>query len=432
MNKDFSSLPLKPELLQAAEELGYKKPTPIQQKAIPKILEGHDLLGCAQTGTGKTAAFLMPILHMLLEKPAVQEGRRPIQALILAPTRELAAQLGESWAQYARHTQKSQLVVFGGVEIQPQIDQLEKGIDILIATPGRLLDLHNRGHINFEHIAFFVLDEADRMLDMGFISDIQRLLQLLPQRKQSLLFSATMPKEVKALAKTLLHDYIYVEVDRESSTVENIDQRVMYVAQSNKKRLLISLLGKMDIEAAIIFTNTKNGADRVFKALVEADIQAALIHGNRSQQARDQAIEGLSNGEIQILVATDVAARGIDISRVSHVVNLDIPTNPEVYVHRIGRTGRAGKKGMAISFMDQVEVLAFRQIERLIGRAIQLDKRHEWHCRLAQKEMGIQRKQGFRAEGKSNAKKPRGNRRGSEKGGRKGGSKRRGGARRRR
>ena len=402
MSKDFSSLHLKPELLQAVEELGYQKPTPIQQRAIPKVLDGRDVLGCAQTGTGKTAAFLLPVLNRLLDISSDGKGKSQVQVLILAPTRELVAQIGENCTQYSKYSQQQSLVVFGGVEIEPQIQGLKNGVDILIATPGRLLDLHERGHLKLRDIKFFILDEADRMLDMGFIPDIERILKLLPDKKQSLLFSATMPKTVKILAKSFLNDSIYIEVDRESSTVENIVQRKMYVAQSNKKRLLESMLSSDDIDSAIVFTNTKNGADRVLKSLLAANIQARSIHGNKSQDARTQALEQFSSGDIKVLVATDVAARGIDISKISHVFNFDIPNNPETYVHRIGRTGRAGEKGLAISFVDQVEVLDLRNIEQLIGKEIQLDKRHEWHCGLAQKEMQIQKKKGFKEVSKKN------------------------------
>lgn len=401
---DFFSLQLNPILLKSIAELGYEKPTPIQEKAIPKVLEGHDLFGCAQTGTGKTAAFLLPIMNRLLEDSQPKKGRRRIKILILTPTRELAGQIDENCKQYAKYSRLRSLVIYGGVKQGPQVRSLQKGIDILIATPGRLLDLHGQGYIQFSDVDCFVLDEADRMLDMGFIPDIRRLLKMLPKKKQNLLFSATMPNSIVSLANSFLHKPIRIEVDKESSTVDTIEQKLMYVAQSNKKRLLNSIVSTPEVKSAIVFTRTKSGANRVVKSLHAANVTAAAIHGNKSQNARIRALNGLSSGEVKVLVATDVASRGIDISGISHVFNFDIPNIPETYVHRIGRTGRAGLNGMAIAFVDEVEIVDIRNIEKLIGQHLDVDSKHEWHCKRAQKEMNIQRQRGYKTPPKTKSK----------------------------
>ena len=310
-------------------------------------------MGCAQTGTGKTAAFLLPIIQLLATNPL--PGKPRIRALILTPTRELAAQIGENFAAYSQFLKLRHLVMFGGVGQGPQVSALRQGIDVLIATPGRLLDLHNQGHINFNNVDFFVLDEADRMLDMGFIRDIRKVIDMLPRKRQNLLFSATMPDSIVKLARAFLYEPVRVEVDRQSTTVDRIIQKVMFVDRPNKKRLLRSLLRGDEVESAIVFTRTKHGANRVVKDLAKADIDAAAIHGNKSQGARIRALAGFKAGEIRVLVATDIASRGIDVDGVSHVFNYDLPNISESYVHRIGRTARAGRDGVAIAFCDESE-----------------------------------------------------------------------------
>ncbi len=374
---DFASLELIEPLLRALSAQGYENPTPIQESAIPPLLRGEDVLGCAQTGTGKTAAFLLPILQRI--SASSLNGKRKIKGLVLTPTRELAAQINESFADYAEFVDVNAMVIFGGVNQRPQVSQLRRGVDVLIATPGRLLDLHGQGHINFNDVEFFVLDEADRMLDMGFVRDIQKIIKLLPEDRQNLLFSATMPKAIVRLASAFLNDPTMVEVDPESSTVERIRQVVMYVSRPNKKRLLISLLKEKDIESAIVFTRTKHGANKVVKDLLNSGVEAAAIHGNKSQGARTRALAGFKSGEVRVLVATDIASRGIDVDGVSHVINYDIPNIPESYVHRIGRTARAGKEGVAIAFCDETESAYLRDIERLIGEGIEVDSDHQWH-----------------------------------------------------
>ena len=347
----FDSLDLIEPIRLAIAEEGYSSPTPIQAKAIPPLLAGQDVLGCAQTGTGKTAAFLLPILQHLTHDP--HHGKRQIRALILTPTRELASQIGDNFALYSRYLQLRHLVIFGGVKQHAQVRALRGGIDVLVATPGRLLDLHNQGFLDFKNVDFFVLDEADRMLDMGFIRDIRKVLELLPQQKQNLLFSATMPDSIVKLASGFLNNPVRVEVDRQSTTVERISQSVMFVARPDKKRLLRSLLQGPEVESAIVFTRTKHGANRVVKDLTKGGIEAAAIHGNKSQSARTRALAGFKEGRIRILVATDIASRGIDVDGVSHVFNYDLPNISESYVHRIGRTGRAGREGIAVAFCDE-------------------------------------------------------------------------------
>jgi len=364
-------------LLRALSTQGYENPTPIQAAAIPPLLRGEDVLGCAQTGTGKTAAFLLPVLQRISTSP--RKGKRKIRGLVLTPTRELAAQINESFANYAEFVDLRGMVIFGGVNQRPQVSQLRRGIDVLIATPGRLLDLHGQGYIDFNDVEFFVLDEADRMLDMGFIRDIQRIIKLLPSDRQNLLFSATMPNAIVRLASAFLNNPTRVEVDPESSTVERIRQFVMYVSKPNKKRLLRDLLKDKDIESAIVFTRTKHGANKVVKELIKGGVEAAAIHGNKSQGARTRALAGFKTGDIRVLVATDIASRGIDVDGVSHVFNYDIPNISESYVHRIGRTARAGREGVAIAFCDETETGYLRDIERLIGEAIEVDIDHEWH-----------------------------------------------------
>jgi len=371
----FADLHLSAPIQQAIKDAGYTTPTPIQAQAIPVVMENRDVLGCAQTGTGKTAAFLLPMLDRLQQV----EPSKQIKALILSPTRELAAQIGESFSTYAKHTALRHLVIFGGVKQEPQVKQLKRGVDVLVATPGRLLDLQGQGFIDLSQSAFFVLDEADRMLDMGFLPDIKRLLKLLPTERQNLLFSATMPKDIVELASQFLQDPVRVEVDRESSTVEQIEQRVLFVEQSKKKQLLKSLLDSEQIAAAIVFTRTKHGANRVATFLEKGGISAAAIHGNKSQNARTRALDGFREGTVKVLVATDIASRGIDVDLVSHVFNFDLPNLPESYVHRIGRTGRAGSTGQAIAFcsLDEAEYLV--DIEATIGQQVPDNREHDWH-----------------------------------------------------
>lgn len=371
----FADLHLSAPIQQAIKDAGYTTPTPIQAQAIPVVMENRDVLGCAQTGTGKTAAFLLPMLDRLQQV----EPSKQIKALILTPTRELAAQIGESFSTYAKHTALRHLVIFGGVKQEPQVKQLKRGVDVLVATPGRLLDLQGQGFIDLSQTVFFVLDEADRMLDMGFLPDIKRLLKLLPTDRQNLLFSATMPKDIVELASQFLQDPVRVEVDRESSTVEQIEQRVLFVEQSKKKQLLKSLLDSEQIAAAIVFTRTKHGANRVATFLEKGGISAAAIHGNKSQNARTRALDGFREGTVKVLVATDIASRGIDVDLVSHVFNFDLPNLPESYVHRIGRTGRAGSTGQAIAFCSPDEAEYLIDIEATIGQQVPDNREHDWH-----------------------------------------------------
>ena len=428
---NISDLHLIPPILRAAAEIGYETPSPIQQKAIPPVLAGRDLLGCAQTGTGKTAAFAMPILQRLHENPApgtahsdVRQGGarpentfmdgatrstdsirpggalpksacsgggtrpggagRPIRALILTPTRELALQIDESFADYGRHLPLAHCVIFGGVSQNPQVEQLKKGVDILTATPGRLNDLIGQGYIDLGRIEIFVLDEADRMLDMGFVHDVKRVIAHLPQKKQTLLFSATMPREIEELADSLLHSPEKVMVTPPATTVESIEQSVYFVDKGNKRHLLAKLLQDPDVTSALVFTRTKHGADRVVRELARAGIGAMAIHGNKSQNARQNALGSFKDGRIRVLVATDIAARGIDVTGLSHVFNYDLPNIPETYVHRIGRTGRAGRAGVAISFCDFEEQEYLADIEKLTHIHIP-PVEHEWPMQIFEK-----------------------------------------------
>ena len=380
----FSDLKLMPSLLKAVEEEGYTSPSPIQEKAIPPVLEGRDLVGCAQTGTGKTAAFALPILQRLTKNPLRrsedQPGRsvRPIRALILTPTRELALQIQESFEAYGRHTHLRSAVIFGGVSQVPQVAALQKGIDILVATPGRLNDLIGQGHIHLKQLEIFVLDEADRMLDMGFVHDVKKVISQLPARRQSLLFSATMPDEIARLADSLLTDPVHVAVAPVSTTVDAIEQSVYFVDKANKPRLLLHLLEDPSIRSALVFTRTKHGADRVVKELSRAGVQALAIHGNKSQNARQNALGSFKSGKVRVLVATDIAARGIDVDELSHVINFDLPNIPETYVHRIGRTGRAGLSGIAISFCDFEEKAYLKDIEKLIRKTVPVIEKHPY------------------------------------------------------
>ncbi len=380
----FDQLKLSAPLLKAVREAGYETPSPIQQKAIPPVLAGRDLLGCAQTGTGKTAAFALPILQRLHH--IHHKKHPPIRALILTPTRELALQIQESFTQYGKHLPLRSTVIFGGVGQNPQVMALARGVDILVATPGRLLDLMQQGHIKLSHLEIFVLDEADRMLDMGFVQDVKKVMKVLPEKRQTLLFSATMPREISALADRLLHNPAKVTVTPVSSTVESIQQRLYKVDKANKKFLLAYLLRKEKARSALVFTRTKHGADRVAKDLTRAGIHAKAIHGNKSQTARQEALASLKEGRVQVLVATDIAARGLDISELSHVFNFDLPNIPETYVHRIGRTGRAGRGGVAVSFCMREELPYLADIEKLIGFQIPEVCEHNWPMQGASAE----------------------------------------------
>jgi ATP-dependent RNA helicase RhlE len=366
----FDQLNLIEPLLRALKTEGYTTPTPIQAQAIPVVLEQKDLLGCAQTGTGKTAAFAIPILQLLHQQQPAQNGRRYIKALILTPTRELAIQIDESFRAYGKHTGLRQMVVFGGVSQVNQVNTLRAGTDILIATPGRLLDLMNQGYINLQQLQLFVLDEADRMLDMGFIHDVKRIITKLPATRQTLFFSATMPPEIARLSQTILKNPIKVEVTPVSSTAEKIEQAVYFVDKSSKQSLLIHLLNNPAIERALVFARTKHGSDKVAKALNYANIKADAIHGNKSQGARQNALNNFKTGRIRVLVATDIAARGIDVDNLTHVFNYELPNVPETYVHRIGRTGRAGASGIAISFCDGEERAFLKDIQKVIAQQV--------------------------------------------------------------
>lgn len=370
---NFHELNLIDPVVKALQQEGYTEPTPIQRGAIPPALNGRDVLGCAQTGTGKTCAFAAPILQRLHQRSSASGG---IRALILTPTRELAIQIGDSFRAYGRNLPLRHTVVFGGVGQQPQVNAIRRGIDILIATPGRLLDLHGQGLLDLSHIEIFVLDEADRMLDMGFIHDVKRVLKLLPEKKQTLFFSATMPPEVMSLVNGLLHDYVRVEVNPVSSPVEVIRQSLYYVDKANKTKLLSHLIREMKIPAALVFSRTKHGANRIAQDLNKAGITAAAIHGNKSQTARVQALNDFKAGRVQVLVATDIAARGIDIEELGCVFNYNLPDVPETYVHRIGRTGRAGRDGVAISFCQFDEKDELKGIEKLLGRPIPVVENH--------------------------------------------------------
>ena len=367
----FEQMHLIAPLLVAVRKSGYESPTPIQRQTIPLVLAGRDVLGCAQTGTGKTAAFALPILQRLAGRPAEgRGGQRPIRSLILTPTRELALQIYENFVAYGARLELVSCVIFGGVPQKPQTDALRRGVDILVATPGRLNDLIGQGFIRLDRLEIFVLDEADRMLDMGFIHDVKRVLARLPERRQTLFFSATMPDEVEGLAMSILRDPATVKVDPVTSTVDSIRQGLYMVDKPNKKLLLAHLLRQPDVENALVFVRTKHGADRVVRELKRAGIDARAIHGDKSQNARQEALGQFKAGGVRVLVATDIAARGIDIAGLSHVFNHDLPNEPEAYIHRIGRTGRAGLPGNAFSFCCIDETKQLRDIERLIGKHI--------------------------------------------------------------
>ncbi|MES2445982.1 MAG: DEAD/DEAH box helicase [Bacteroidota bacterium] len=374
----FSELNLIAPILKALETEGYTQPTPIQEQSIPSILLKRDLLGCAQTGTGKTAAFAIPMLQ-LLDKPHLNtKGPKPIRALILTPTRELAIQIEESFKAYGRNLSLKHLVIFGGVGQKAQTDALHRGVDILVATPGRLLDLMNQGFVNLRDIEIFVLDEADRMLDMGFIHDVKKVIAKLPAKRQTLFFSATMPTEIQKLSSTILTNPVKIEVTPVSSTAEKIQQAVYFVEKNDKRSLLAHLLKDKAIETVLVFTRTKHGADKVVKDLIKMNIKAEAIHGNKSQNARQRALTNFKARTTRVLVATDIAARGIDVDELAHVINYELPNIPETYVHRIGRTGRAGLSGIAYSFCDGEEKEFLDDIEKLIGLKLPVIEDHPY------------------------------------------------------
>ncbi len=380
----FEQLHLIEPILKALKAEGYTQPTPIQEQAIPHVLRGKDILGCAQTGTGKTAAFAIPILqNLFLQKRDNQSFHQHIKVLILTPTRELAIQIDESFASYGKHTGISHTVIFGGVSQHSQVNALKRGVDILIATPGRLLDLMQQRFVSLSHLQIFVLDEADRMLDMGFINDVRKIITKLPDKRQTLFFSATMPREIAGLANSILTNPIKVEVTPVSSTVEKIQQQMYFVERSNKRLLLTNLLQDKEIQRVLVFTTTKHGADRVVKELNKVGVHADAIHGNKSQNARQRALGNFKDGNLRVLVATDIAARGIDVDDLTHVINYDLPNIPETYVHRIGRTGRAGASGIAISFCDAEERPFLRDIQKLIGISIPVIEEHPYKMAYA-------------------------------------------------
>ena len=379
---NFEDFNLADELLQAITNEGYTAPSPIQQEAIPLILDGKDVLGCAQTGTGKTAAFALPILQKLLNVPESEKYPRKIKVLVLTPTRELALQISESFKAYGCNTPLKCCVVFGGVSAKPQIEQLKNGTDILVATPGRLDDLHNQNMVNLKNVDTLVLDEADRMLDMGFVHDVKKIISWLPKKRQTLFFSATMPNEIKNLVSQILVNPVKVEVTPVSSTVDIIKQSVYFVDKCNKPKLLIHLLKDETIVSSLVFSRTKHGSDKLVKILETSGIKAQAIHGNKSQGARQLALDNFKSGQIRVLVATDIAARGIDIDELSHVFNYDLPNIPETYVHRIGRTGRAGLSGMAIAFCDFEEKDYLDDIIKLTGKNINVVTDHPFPMQI--------------------------------------------------
>ncbi len=372
----FEALGVIKPILKSLDDLGYENPTPIQEQSIPILLKHRDLLGCAQTGTGKTAAFSIPIIQHLVKKAQHHEGKRKVKALIVTPTRELAIQIGESFTTYGKYTSIRNTVIFGGVKQGKQTQSLQKGVDVLIATPGRLLDLMGQGFITLKHIEYFVLDEADQMLDMGFIHDIKKLLVRLPEKRQSLFFSATMPKSIVDLSNKILGNPQKVTIQPEQTTAEKVKQVVYIVNKKKKIDLLIHLLQHEIDSEVLVFSRTKHGANKIVKLLDRADIKSAAIHGNKSQSARQKALASFKSGETKVLIATDIAARGIDISLLSYVINFDLPNVPETYVHRIGRTGRAGESGLAISFCDGEGKEYLRGIEKLIQTKIKVIEDH--------------------------------------------------------
>lgn len=406
----FQDLQLTEPVLKALREEGYSTPTPVQLQAIPVILQKRDIMGCAQTGTGKTAAFAIPVLQLMAGGQRPQPGqKRPIRALVLTPTRELAIQVEESFRAYGRHLPLRHLVIFGGVSQHAQVKSLQAGTDILVATPGRLMDLMNQGFISLAHIEYFVLDEADRMLDMGFIHDVKRIITRLPQQRQNLFFSATMAPEIRSLADSILRNPVTVTAAPPATTASKVGQSVYFVEKQDKKDLLVKLLQEDSVTSALVFTRTKHGADKVAKWLHKSGIESGAIHGNKSQNARQSTLQHFKSGKIKVLVATDIAARGIDIDDVSHVFNFELPEVPDTYVHRIGRTGRAGRSGTAIAFCDSEERALLRDIEKITRKPIPVVAGHAFETtalpittsRPAQSQQPVKRQDRFRNQ-KSN------------------------------
>lgn len=382
----FKELHLINNIQQALQEEGYENPTPIQEQAIPEILAEHDLVACAQTGTGKTAAFAIPVIQLIHKIVGSATKVKRIRTLVITPTRELAIQIGESFDTYGKYTNIKTLVIFGGVSQVPQVDILKRGIDVLVATPGRLLDLYKQGYIDLNHMHQLILDEADQMLDMGFINDVKKIIKLTPDNRQTLLFSATMPIAIRELADSFLNKPKYVTVAPVSSTAENVAQKVYFVDKSDKRNLLYHLIRNDNIKNVLVFTRTKHGADNVVKALKKQGVEAAAIHGDKSQNARQRVLESFKNQEVSILVATDIAARGIDIESLPYVINFDIPNISETYVHRIGRTGRAGNSGLAISFCGEDEKGYWADIEKLIRMKIKVVDDHPFPWKKEEKD----------------------------------------------
>ena len=399
----FKDLEIIAPIQQALDSKGYTTPTPIQEQAIPILLEGRDLLGCAQTGTGKTAAFAIPIIQQLFNSSNTQKKPKRIKALIVTPTRELAIQIADNFTEYSKNTHLKNTVIFGGVKQSSQVGQLKQGVDILIATPGRLLDLLNQRLLSLRYIEHFVLDEADQMLDMGFINDIKKLLKQLPEHRQSLFFSATMPENIKELSQTILNNHKTITIKPAQATAEKVGQSIYFVKKNDKTNLLIDLVNKNPKSSTIVFSRTKHGADKVVKKLASAGIKSAAIHGNKSQNNRQKALGAFKNGEINVLIATDIAARGIDVSDLALVVNFDLPNIPETYVHRIGRTGRADASGDAISFCDAEERAYLRDIEKLINQKIPVIDNHDYvddsKEPIGKKDASKQKQQGRRSGG---------------------------------
>ncbi len=391
----FTEFDLGPSILKALKDINYQEPTPIQSQSIPLVLDGRDVLGSAQTGTGKTAAFSLPIIELML-RDREQGTPRGITTLIVTPTRELALQIDESIEDYTKYTKLRHAVIFGGVPKGPQISQLKKGVDILVATPGRLLDLMDEGYISLDHIKYFVLDEADRMLDMGFIHDIKRIIKVLPKQRQSLFFSATMPKSIVKLSNEILNNPERVSVDPTSSTADTIEQFMYYTNKRDKKELLLHILNDDDIDQALVFSRTKHGADKLVRFLKKKNISSAAIHGNKTQPQRQKALNQFKEGKVRLLVATDIAARGIDIDKLRYVINYDVPNEPETYVHRIGRSGRAGEEGRSISISEPEENAYVRDIEKLINQQIPVEQGHPYP--QTDKPMNAQEKKEFEKE----------------------------------
>lgn len=401
----FEDLSLSKSIQKAVYELGYLEPTPIQEQSIPPILQGRDLIGCAQTGTGKTAAFAIPIIHQLHRIVGSSKKIKQIRCLVVTPTRELAVQIGQNFDQYGKYTNLTTLTIFGGVSQVPQVDILKHGVDVLIATPGRLLDLNKQGFIDLDNLHCLVLDEADQMLDMGFVNDVKKIVKLTPNNRQTLLFSATMPMAIRELAEMFLKDPVSVTVSPVSSTAEKVEQRVYFVDKSEKRNLLHHLITKENLSDVLVFSRTKHGADNVVKALRKKGVAAEAIHGDKSQNARQRVLEAFKAKEVGVLVATDIAARGIDIDQLPFVINFDLPNIPETYVHRIGRTGRAGNGGIAISFCGKDEAPYWKDIQKLIKVDVEVIKDHPYQWQDGSPDENTPKKSSNRSGEANNSRK---------------------------